>query len=393
MKKTTEMDAGSLSEEQIALIRNDFPITQNWIFMDHAGVSPISRRVAEKTARFHQDVLHHGAAHTLDWERDVAQVRQMAAKLINAEPQDIAFLKNTAEGINVIAQGIDWRSGDNVVVMDRDYPSNIYPWFNVEDRGVEVRRVAPIDGITEPQHIIDAFDSRTRCASVTFVDWCSGYRLDLEAIGEACETRDILFLVDPMQGLGAFDLDVKQCRIDALACGAWKWLLGPVGIAIFYCPESTRERIKQRFVGADCVVDAENYLDYDFTLLPSARRYEYAMLDYGNVMGLGGALEQIEAVTGDLSRLAPISDRVLDLTDILIEKAVGKGYKLYGPSDRTARSGIVSIEHSSHSARDVRRRLHREGVLSQVRDDHLRLSPHYYMTENEMGRVVDLLPE
>lgn len=393
MNKSIQSNADSFTEKQITEIRRDFPVTQDWIYMNHAGVAPISRRVAERMAEFNQDMLDHGAAHSLDWERDVATVRSMAAKLINAEPADIAFLKNTAEGINIIAHGIDWKPGDNVVVMDRDYPSNIYPWVNLEDRGVELRCVAPIDGVTDAQRILDAFDSRTRCASITFVDWCSGHRLELQTIGEACEERDILFLVDPMQGLGAFELDVKKSRIGALPCGAWKWLLGPTGVAIFYCPKPTRERIRQQFVGADCVVDAENYLDYDFTLLPSAKRFEYAMLDYAAIMGLGGALEQVESVTGDMTQISPISDRVLDLTQLLIDKAAAKGYKHYGPADRSLRSGIVSIEHERHPAREVRRRLYRESVLASVRDGRVRLAPHYYMTEDEIMRVVDLLPE
>ncbi|MEK7829728.1 MAG: aminotransferase class V-fold PLP-dependent enzyme, partial [Acidobacteriota bacterium] len=224
-------------------IRKLFPVTQNYVYLNHAAVCPISLPVIERMMEYTSDLLNHGLVHYEKWGNRTKKVRQLAAQLINAEADEIAFAPNTSSGLSFVANGIDWQAGDNIITADCEFPANIVPWKRISrEFGVELRMARERDGRLETEEILSLIDSRTRAVSLSFVEFASGFRNDLATIGRHCRERGVLFVVDAIQGLGALKLDVKACSIDALSADAHKFLLGPDGVAMFYVSRQAMER-------------------------------------------------------------------------------------------------------------------------------------------------------
>src|SRR5262249_42624144 len=187
------------------------------------------------------------------------EVRRQAAQLLNADPLDVAFIKNTSEGIGIVAEGLRWRAGDNVVTAEDEYPANLYPWMNLAERGVELRRVPSRDGRILVDDVRAAIDGRTRIVSLSLVEYASGFRHDLIAVGQLCREKGVLFFVDAIQGLGVLPLDVRQAPIDFLAADGHKWLFGPEGAGLFWIRRDLVEQLHPVGVGWNSVIDSRNF--------------------------------------------------------------------------------------------------------------------------------------
>src|SRR5438128_6989247 len=215
-------------------LREEFPITCRWAFFDHAAVAPISARAQRAMAEWAADMVENGDVNVAHWERRVEEVRALAGRLVNADPNDIAFIKNTSEGVGIVAEGFPWQPGDNVITAAEEYPSNIYPWMNLAGRGVEVRTLASRDQRLWLDDLRALIDQHTRIVSLSFVEFASGFRNDLDAIGALCRERGVYFFLDAIQGLGVLPLDVQKTPVDFLSADGHKWLLGPEGAGVFY---------------------------------------------------------------------------------------------------------------------------------------------------------------
>src|SRR5262249_11291054 len=218
-------------------------------------------------------------------------VRALAAQLLNADPGEIAFVKNTSEGINFVAEGFQWRSGDNIVLAAEEYPSNQYPWLNQQYRGVEVRSVPSRGNRIAIDDISKAMDGRTRIVSLSFVEFASGFRNDLEAVGTMCRERGVFFFVDAIQGLGVFPLDVRRAPVDFLAADSHKWLLGPEGIGLFWIRKDLIDRLHPIDVGWNSVVDSLNFSKIDFRLKSDAGRWEGGAQNVAGIAAMGASLQ------------------------------------------------------------------------------------------------------
>ena len=215
--------------------REQFPVTQKYIYLNHAGVSPLSLRARDAMQDFLNDAADNGGVNAASWTATVEACRHSAAQLINADPSEIAFMKNTTQGLIIAANGIDWHQCDNIVTTAVEFPANVYPWWSLKERyGVEMRMVQERRGQILTEEIEAAIDARTRVVTISHVEFASGFRNDIAAIGEICRKKGIWFVVDAIQSLGVIDLDVKACNIDILAADGHKWLLAPEGAAIFY---------------------------------------------------------------------------------------------------------------------------------------------------------------
>ena len=371
----------------LSRIRSEFPVTKKWAFMDHASVAPMSKRACDAVRRYIDDIEASGDVNGDEWHRAYGRTRELAAGLIGSSPDEIAFVKNTSEGLSFVANGLDWRPGDNVVGAEREFPANVYPWMNLSKKGVEFRMVPERNGRICPDDIFEAVDSRTKLIALSFVEFTSGFRNDIAAIGEFCSGRDILFVVDAIQGLGALRLDVRGAGVDVLSSDSHKWLMGPEGIGIFYCSERAMERIEVTEIGWFNVVNPSDYLNYDLTLHPGARRFECGSLNTMGIYGLEGALELIRDVGIDF-----IEGRVLGLTDLLCEGLERKGYKIYSPRGQNERSGIVSFYSERYDSLKVYNRLREARIIVALRDGRIRVSPHYYNSEEEIERLLGELP-
>lgn len=368
-------------------IRNGFPVTRNWIYMNHAGIAPISRSVYRAMDDMLRDVARNGMANLREWDDVCARTREAAARLMGANASEIAFVKNTSEGILLVANGLVWRHGDNVVIPDRGFPANVYPWLNLQPRGVEVRRVPEVDGRIPLNDLLNAVDDRTRVLSVSSVEFASGFRHDLREIGRFCKSRGVLFLVDVIQSLGALSLDVADAEIDFVSADAHKWLLGPEGIGVFYCSHRARKHLRVLNLGWANVVEPRDFLSYDTTLLPDAQRFECGTLNTVGIHGLRAGLDLLHRVG-----IENIEARVLSLTDQLCAGLEENGYRVLSSRARGERSGIVVFHHSRIDTESIFRKLTGARVVCAIRGGGVRLSPHFYNTEEEVDRVLEAIP-
>ncbi len=368
-------------------IRTEFPVARNWIYMNHAGIAPISQCVYRAMDGMLRDLTRNGMANLPEWDEVCLQTRESAARLIGANAAEIAFVKNTTEGILMVANGLTWREGDNVVIPDRGFPANVYPWLNLRSEGVEVRRVPEVDGRIPLQGLLNAVDERTRVLSVSSVEFASGFRHNLREIGRFCRTRGVLFFVDVIQSLGVLTLDVAEAEIDFVSADAHKWLLGPEGIGVFYCSRRARPHLRVVNLGWANVVESRDFLSYDTTLLSNAQRFECGTLNTVGIHGLKAGLELLHRVG-----IERIEARVLSLTDQLCAGLQEKGYRVVSSRASGEKSGIVVFHHSRIDTEAIYRKLCEARVVCAIRGGRIRLSPHFYNTEEEVDRVLEIIP-
>jgi selenocysteine lyase/cysteine desulfurase len=367
-------------------LRSEFPVTRKWAFFDHAAVAPWSGRARDAMVEWAAALADHGGVHERQWLERLAEARGLAGRLINADPADIAFIKNTSEGIGIVAEGFRWHAGDNVVTAAEEYPANIYPWLNLASRGVEVRMVPSRDGKIALDDLADAVNQHTRIVSLSFVEFASGFRNDLTAIGSLCRERGALFFVDAIQGLGVLPLDVQRQPIDFLAADGHKWLLAPEGAGIFYVRRELVERLHAVDIGWNSVVNARDFSRIDFRLKPNAGRWESGSLNVGGICALGASMELLLDIGIDA-----IAGRVLELTDYLCDRAERAGLNVFSSRQGADKSGIVSLVPRAGDVRGLVRRCREEGIVINQRAGRLRISPHAYNTTAEIDRLLDLL--
>ncbi|MBY0526494.1 MAG: aminotransferase class V-fold PLP-dependent enzyme [Gemmataceae bacterium] len=367
-------------------LRTEFPVTRRWAFFDHAAVAPLSVRAQQAMREWAADLTENGDVHDHRWVQRVEEVRELAAKLINAELLDVAFVKNTSEGIGIVAEGFPWQPGDNVVTAEEEYPANLYPWMNLKSRGVEVRLVASRDGRLELDDVRDAMDERTRILSLSFVEYASGFRNNLDALGALCRERGIRFFVDAIQGLGVLPLDVKQTPIDFLSADGHKWLLGPEGAGIFYIRREMVEELRPVGIGWNSVIRPREFSRIHFDLKPHAGRWESGSLNVAGITAMGASLELLLHIG-----VPAIRERVHRLTNRLCQAVERAGFEVYSSRREGDWSGIVSIVAPGPDAKSFVKNCRLRDIVINQRADRIRVSPHFYNSEEEIDRLVEWL--
>jgi selenocysteine lyase/cysteine desulfurase len=368
--------------------REHFPVTKAWAFFDHAAVAPLPTPAVRAMAEYTEDMSLNGALAEKRWTQRREEIRALAGQLIDADPLDIAFVANTTAGIGIVAEGFPWAAGDNVVTAAEEYPSNQYPWMNLRDRGVEVRAVASRGNRVAIDDIRAATNDRTRVLSLSAVEFASGYRNDLDALGELCRKYGTFFFVDAIQALGAFPIDVRHAPIDALAADGHKWLLGPEGAGLFYIRREWVDRLHPVGVGWNSVVGATDFGTIDFRLKPHAGRWEGGTHNFAGIAGLGASLRLLLD-----AGIPTISERVLALTDLLCEQASRIGWQVFSSRLDGEKSGIVSLMKDGISPWAVKKRCQEAKIVVNVRAGRLRVSPHAYNSFEEIDRLIDLLAQ
>src|SRR5207253_3694897 len=271
-------------------LRNEMPVVRHWAYFDHAAVAPITAAAQRTMNDWAADSAENGELHEPNWLRCVEDVRRDFGRLLNADPLDLAFIKNTSEGISFVAEGYPWRSGDNMITAAEEYPANVYPWLNLAARGVEVRMVPSRGPRIAVDDVRERMDACTRLVSLSFVEFSSGFRNDLDAIGSLCRERGVHFFVDAIQGLGVLPLDVQRTPVDFLAADGHKWLLGPGGAGIFFIRSDLVDFLHAASIGWSSVVSYLNFAKIDFRLKPHAGRWEGGTLNIPGILGLGASL-------------------------------------------------------------------------------------------------------
>ena len=313
-------------------LRHEFPVKTTRAFLDHAKVSPLPRRVRDVVNAFTHDASENGTKNYKKWMEEVERVRGNFARLINGDVSEVAFVKNTSEGISIVANGLDWNSGDNVVIPDIEFPANVYPWWNLKRFGVETRMVKSNDGRVMFDDLIEQTDKRTRIVSVSSVECNSGFRNDLNRIGAFCRENNILFCVDAIQSLGVLEMNVKRDNIDFLSADGHKWMLSVEGLGGFYISKNVLGKIYPVTVGWDSVVNAWDFMNYDFTFRPDAKRFEEGSFNTMSIYALGAALDLLQEEGID-----SIQSSVLLQGDYLMEGLQKRGIKILNSKNQNER--------------------------------------------------------
>ena len=316
------------------------------------------------------------------------RLRSLLARLLGTAPETIGIVRSTAHGISLLAQGLDWRPGDNVVGARGEYPANVYPWMALRDRGVEHRLAEPVEGRVTPDSVLSLVDDRTRVVALSHVAFWNGYRVDLSAIGAECRRRGVLFAVDAIQSVGALRVDLAELPVDFMVAAAHKWQLGPVGIGFCACRPELLPRLRPVLVGTGTVKRSDEYFDYDYDLRDTARRFEESQISPLLAAAYAAAVDLLlEAGPEAVER------RVLDLAARLAHGLADRGCELVDPWPRTVEesSGIVGFRRPGTTAAELLGELEAAGVVGRVRGDCVRLSPHFYTTEEEVDRVLEVV--
>jgi cysteine desulfurase/selenocysteine lyase len=380
-------NSGQESVKDLALwerFAHFFPVREHLIYLNHAAVAPLCKPAADAIRHLADDCTNFGSLHYDQWLAGYEGLRVATARLIHADRSEIALVKNTSEGIATVAMGLDWKPGDRVVAFVEEFPANFYPWKRLEQKGVSVTWLS----ITDPLDRIDEACRGARLLAISFVQFLSGYRADIQAIGEICHRNRCIYLVDAIQGLGAFPLDVRACHINALASDGHKWLLGPEGCGILYIEQSLQDRIEPIEFGWTNVAGYADYASRDMALRQDAGRYEPGTLNTVGCFGLKAAIEFLLEV--GIEQIAPV---VQSLGDRIERGAADRGYEiLLGPRTPATGSGILCIRKPGFDDKEIVRRLRIAGISAAPRAGWVRMSPHFYISPADIDRMLEVLP-
>ena len=368
-------------------IRKEFPVREELVFFDHARVAPLPERVRKVVTGFVNDATHYGTAHYETWIGEISRARKNFARLINARSDEVAFVKNTSEGLAIVANGLDWKLGDNVVIPDIEFPANVYPWWNLKRMGVETRMVRSVEGRILFDDLVRQVDARTRLISISSVECNSGFRCNLNRIGAFCKDKGILFCVDAIQSLGILPMDVKRDHIDFLSADGHKWMLSVEGLGGFYISKEVLEKVYPVTVGWGNMVNATDFMNYEFNFKPNAQRFEEGSLNTMSIHAFGAALDLL-LETG----IENIENRVMALGDSIIEQLNQRGLRIFSSTHQEERSGNISFEMNQDTSQLYEWMLKNKVKLT-VRDGLVRVSPHFYNSEDEVSRFFDQLDE
>lgn len=368
------------------LITSEFAEQPNHIYLNHAAVAPWPKRSTEAVCAFARENYQYGAKHYPRWMEIEAQTRELLAGLINApNAEDIALLKNTSEGLSLIAYGLDWQAGDNIVISDEEFPSNRVVWQSLAHLGVEVREVNLQQSDPEAS-LLAATDTRTRLLSISSVQYASGLRMNLQTLGKYCHQHNILFCVDAIQSLGALDFDAQACHADFVVADGHKWMLGPEGVALFYVRAELRNKIKLHEFGWHMLEHSGDYQRKQWRVAETARRFECGSPNMLGIHALHASLTLLLEI--GIPRIeAEIIERSCYLIELIHQAPELRVLSSEVP-DRI--SGIVTFAHSVTPPDTLYKQLMQEGVICAARGHGVRFSPHFYTPLSHLEQAVKL---
>lgn len=366
--------------------RRQMPVAENWAYFDHAGVAPISGPAEEALLEWTRDTAQNGIANGAHWRKRVAETRRTGAELLGAREEEVALIRNTTEGINLVAEGFPWREGDNVVVPAGEFPSNLYPWLNLRERGVETRIVPTENERLDLDRLAEACDERTRIVAVSWVGYATGWRNDPAELARIAHDHDACLFLDAIQGLGVFPLDVSQVPVDFLAADGHKWLLGPEGAGLFYLRQEHLDLLRPIGVGWNSVVHAGDFTNPELKLKHRADRYEGGTHNMPGFVAMGASLELLLEYG-----VETVSRRLLEVTDELCDRLDACGAEIVSSREPDRKSGIVSCEIPGADPNEVKQRCRDRHVLVNARAGRLRISPHVYTDRHDVEVLTDVL--
>ncbi|MBA3534120.1 MAG: aminotransferase class V-fold PLP-dependent enzyme [Ardenticatenales bacterium] len=363
-----------------------FPITAHTAFLNHASASPLSTRVFQAMHGWLEWWQQHGGRD--DFPAPLAEYRATLARVIGATPEEIAIIPNTSEGLLLVAQGFPWQPGDALLTTEGEFTANVYPWNPLRERGVEIIRLPARDHRLPLEDVEAAFRTHPniRLLALSFVQFATGARNDLAALGALCRQYDVRFCVDAIQGAGALPIDVREMGIDFLSAAGPKWLMGPIGAGIFFVRRELLEQLRSGHHGWISTTEVLDFFRYDAPLVDTAARFEAGTLPWPSLIGFVASVETLLEVG-----IPNIERHVLGLGDVLIAGLLAKGYTIATPLGPGERSGIVSFSDPRRPAAEVAAHLDAQKITVSARGPFVRVSPHFYNNREDIERVLAAL--
>ncbi|WP_234572051.1 aminotransferase class V-fold PLP-dependent enzyme [Rhodohalobacter sp. 614A] len=370
-------------------LRAIFPhLEKDHTYLNHAAISPQSDRVKEALERFISDRNSGNIDNFEEWMKITEETRGLIAQLINTGGTDrISFMGNTSDAISVVAEGFDWNPGDEIILNTMEFPANIQPFRILERKGVKLIYLEPDDeGKVTRDMIEDAITSKTKFVSISAVQYLNGFRADLKSIGEVCQKNDIYFIVDGIQALGAIEIDVEACQIDALATGGHKWLMGPMGIGFLYLSEKLANDLTPAKTGWLSVETPWELSNFNQEWLPISQHLETGTFNMMGIVGFNASLSNLLGIGKEA-----VEKEIMELTAHLFANVLPiNGVQIITPKSPEHHAGIFTFSLPENSnAEEVVHRLQTEKMTISAREGFVRISPHYYNTTNELDRVLD----
>lgn len=371
-------------------IRKLFKVTETHSYLNSAAVSPIPSTAIEAIDRQLKDVASSGTLHFSDWVATKGRARALVAKMLKVRDEQVAFVRNTSDGMASIANGLTWKSGDNIVSFEREFPANFYAWRRIRDElGVDLRLCPERNGRIDLDELISMIDANTKVVALSAVQFASGFRADLERVGRAARAVDALFCVDIIQGFGAMPFDLPAQFVDA-ACGAsHKWLCAPEGCGLIYLSDRARERVKPTLVGWISVEEPWDFEDRVQPFKSTALAWESGTGPAALFYGLEQSLKLLSEAGA-----ATIESYLHDLSDHLCEGLAGRAYEIISSRRPGEKSAIVCIKHlGGLTSNQVAAQLESNNVIVSPRGDRVRIAPHFYNNLEDIDRLIEALPQ
>jgi cysteine desulfurase / selenocysteine lyase len=362
--------------------RKKFPFLSTDTYLDNASASLSFDGMDAAAGRFYREHKSLGITAREGWRSVASACRIRIAQLINVKPSEILFLSNTSEGINMVANIIDWRPGDEVLIADNEFPGNIYPWTRLKNRGVQVRVVRSEGGNLPPEVYSKCITTRTRLISVSHVNWASGFRVSLEEMRAITKDKGILLCVDACQSLCAVPVDAQFA--DFVSASVFKWPLGPFGLSVFYISERLAEKFQPNYVSYASIKDELGITFEAPELREGSQKFQYAHINYPGVYALSGALELLDAIGIEM-----VYKRVAQLVQYLIDGLDDRGISNLTPKEADHRGGIVSVQVGE--AERLMKTLKEAKIHVTLRNNRLRVSPHFYNNESDIRKFLEVV--
>lgn len=370
-------------------VRALFPVSERAIYFNHAAVSPPPITTIRAIEAQLKDVNENGSLNFRSWLAVKEEARRLLAGLLGARAEQVAFVRNTSDGLSTVANGLDWQPGDNIVTFSREFPSNVYPWLRLRDAfGVEVRMCAEHNGRIDMAELENLIDRNTRLVAISQVQFASGFRVDLEQLARIVRRYDALLVVDVIQALGVIPIDVEAEHVDVAAGAGHKWLLTPEGVGYLYLSDRARDRIQPTLVGWVSVPDPDDFLNFDQGWNRGTLPWETGTAPIPLIHGFKASLELINRFG-----VRNIASYLEELTDYLCERLRDGRYEVVSSREHGEKSQIVCIRHrAGMSAMALYAHLVSRNIVTAPRGDRLRISPHLYNTPQEIDEFIDALP-
>lgn len=368
--------------------RQLFPFINNGIiYFNHASTAPVSSVVRERLCELLKEKSESKIDDYHSFLRVYEETKNLLAEFINSNPDRIAFIDNTSNGLNILASGLEWKRGERVLLNDIEFPANVYPFLNLKRFGVEVDFVKSKNGIVTAEDLIENVKPETKLISVSFVQFLSGYKIDLEKLGKFCRDKNIILSVDGIQGIGAINFDAQKFNVDFLSCGTQKWLFGAQGLAFIYLTEELQRKINPAYLGWLSVEDAWDLLNYSMRLKSNANVFQGGTLNTFGIYAFNTSLKIFNQFGFER-----IEENVISNTKYLRRKLneIGVNCLIDEVSDEYY-SGITTFRTDNNEK--LFKFLEDKKIVCSLREGYIRLSPHFYNTFEEIDFVVNSIKE